>query len=71
MSKQSVSDLTRVMQKDYVPRDEYEQILRFLGWLNDFQYTRSKYQPWVRLSDRLLERIARTLAQTDKNPEQQ
>ncbi len=59
-----MSDLARVMQKKYVPKDEYEQILRFLGWLNNFAYVKSGYEPTTLLGAKLLQRIARSLANT-------
>ncbi len=61
------SDLARVMQKKYVPQSEYEQILRFLGWLNNFQYSKSGYDPSTFLSEDLLKRMARLLAGTSKS----
>ncbi len=62
-----MNDLARVMQKHYVPQSEYEQILRFLGWLNNFQYTKSAYDPSTFLSEDLLKRMAKILAGTDKS----
>ncbi len=66
-SGEGMSDRSRVMQKRFIPQNEYEQMLRFLAWLDNFYYKKSGYEPMTFLSDTLLERIAWKLASTDKN----
>lgn len=60
--KRVMSDLIRVLNPNYKPKNDYERVLRWLGYLDRFLKETAFTSPSLGLSDSELERMARILS---------